>query len=144
MGLKFNKWEPNKTIVRAASFGCLRTAWHAGKGGPTHVVRSTRPVVLQRRPCSSINASSRPIRSRVPATRAAAQGATCCGKCGGSFKRQLVLRNPMQVWERFKTLYGSILQEQTTLLFSFLFFSFLHYIYGKKNRKKMLESGSIE
>jgi len=26
----------------------------------------------------------------------------------------------------------------------FLFFSFLHYIYGKKNRKKMLESGSIE
>ena len=93
MGLKFNKWEPNKTIVRAASFGCLRTAWHAGKGGPTHVVRSTRLVVLQR--CSSINASGRPIRSRVPATRAAAQGATCCGKCGGSFKRQLVLRNPM-------------------------------------------------
>ena len=103
MGLKFNKWEPNKTIVRAASFGCLRTAWHAGKGGPTHVVRSTRPVVLQRSPCSSINASGRPIRSRVPATRAAAQGATCCGKCGGSFKRQLVLRNPMPLYKLFLT-----------------------------------------
>ena len=66
MGLKFNKWEPNKTIMRAASFGCLRTAWHVGKGGPTHVVRSTRPVVLQPRKKISTGKSGLPENLPLP------------------------------------------------------------------------------
>ena len=36
MGLKFNKWEPNKTIVRAASFDvCARHGMRAKEGPRT-------------------------------------------------------------------------------------------------------------
>ena len=54
MGLKFNKWEPNKTIVRAASFGCLRTAWHAGKGEPTHESPPTSSGVHAQSCCNAV------------------------------------------------------------------------------------------
>ena len=64
-----------------------------------------------------LSARHRPIGCSVLATHAKAQGATCCGTCGESFKELQVLRNLiMWWWFGCRIMYKSCLHEITILL----------------------------